>query len=174
MGESAAGLEILRQGLKLNPELAKPLVKAHLDPVPQLKAGRLLARNRLAGAAIDPSDGVATDLCHICQASRTGARLEGAAVPIPAGVQAAARLLGIDPLDLALKGGEDYQLLFTVRPEQSPQLTRIFRQARLPLPVKIGEITPGREVTLITPSGEEVISGAGFDHFRLDLNPRKE
>lgn len=174
LGESAAGLEILRRGLRLETELAAPLVKAHLDPVPQLKAGRLLARHGLASAAIDLSDGVATDLFHICRASQTGARLTASAVPISPGVQATARMLGLDPLDLALTGGEDYQLLFTVHPDKTQPLVSTFARAGLSPPIKIGEIIAGREVTLVTSSGEKTISGTGFDHFRLDLGGRKE
>jgi thiamine-monophosphate kinase len=174
LGDSAAGLEILRRGVKLDPELAEPLIATHLNPVPQLAAGRLLARHRLASAAIDLSDGAATDLNHICRASGVGARLEAAAVPVSAGVEAAARRLNRRPLDLALKGGEDYQLLFTSHPDQAHRLSQIFGQAGLPPPVKIGDIVSGREVALVTPAGEEIISGAGFDHFRLDLNSRKE
>jgi len=174
LGESAAGLEVLRRGLKINPELAGPLIKAHVDPVPQLAAGRLLAQHRLASAAIDLSDGVATDLFHVCRASRVGARVEAAAVPLSAGVQAVARILNTDPLNLALKGGEDYHLLFTAHPEQASRLLQVFSQAGLPRPVKIGEITAGQEVVLVTPEREEIISGAGFDHFRLDPASGKE
>ncbi len=174
LGDSAAGLEILRRNLKIDPELAEPLIKAHLNPRPQLAASRLLAQYRLASAAIDLSDGVATDLYHICRASGVGARLEATAVPVSAGVQAAARRLNRHPLDLALKGGEDYQLLFTARPTQAHVISKIFDSAGLPPPVKIGDIVSGREVMLVTDTGEETISGTGFDHFRLDLNPRKE
>ncbi len=169
LGEAAAGLEILRRGLQPAPEVAEPLLAAHLDPVPQVAAGRLLAKHRLATAAIDLSDGVATDLFHICRAGGVGARLEAQAVPISTGVSEVAREIKIPPLDLALKGGEDYQLLFTSPPDLGEQLSRIFRQGGLPQPAKIGEITAGREVIVAGAAGEEIVSGKGFDHFRLDL-----
>jgi thiamine-monophosphate kinase len=174
LGEAAAGLEILRRQLRMAPELAEPLLKAHLEPAPQLAAGRLLARERLASAAIDLSDGPATDLFHICRASGVGAKLEAATIPISAGVAAVARELKLDPLELALKGGEDYQLLFTAHPGQEERLARLFRQAGLTPPVRLGAIVAGGEVTLARPAGEEIISGAGFDHFRLDLAAGKE
>jgi thiamine-monophosphate kinase len=167
-------LAILRRSLTINREFADPLIKAHLDPVPQLAAGRLLARNRLATAAIDLSDGVATDLFHICRASGAGARLEAASIPVSAGVRSVAQELGRSPLDLALKGGEDYQLLFTAPPDAELRLDQIFTQADLPPPIIIGAIVSGQEVALISPAGEEIISGTGFDHFRLDLMAGKE
>jgi thiamine-monophosphate kinase len=174
LGDSAAGLEILRRGLKPAPEVAEPLLMAHLDPAPKVAAGRLLAKHRLANSAIDLSDGAATDLYHICRAGRVGARLEAAAIPLSAGVRMVAQELGRSPLDLALKGGEDYQLLFTSPPDRSEQLSQVFRQAGLPQPVKIGEIISGREVVLAGADGEEIISGSGFDHFRLDLSSGTE
>jgi thiamine-monophosphate kinase len=169
LGDAAAGLEMKRRGLAIAPELAAPLIKAHLNPEPQLAAARVLAKHRLAHAAIDLSDGVATDLYHICRASRVGAKLEAGAIPVSAGVEAAARELGQSPLDLALKGGEDYQLLFASPPAAAPRLLEAFAQAGLPPPIKIGVIVSGQEVTMVTASGEEIISGTGFDHFRLDL-----
>lgn len=174
LGEAAAGLEILRRGLHPAPEAAEPLIAAHLDPPPQLAAGRLLARHRLATAAIDLSDGAATDLFHICRASRVGARLEAQAIPISPGLKLAARELERSPLDLAVKGGEDYQLLFTSPPDRGAALVQIFREAGLPAPIRIGAIVAGREVVLAGPAGEEIISGGGFDHFRLDLPAGKE
>lgn len=169
LGEAAGGLEILKRGLTLEPDLHKALCRAHLDPRPQLAAGRVLAKERLATALIDLSDGVATDLGHLCRASGVGARLPAPAVPVSPRVKAAAVHLGVDPLDLALKGGEDYQLLFTSPPEKAPALAQAFAQAGLPPPLPLGEIIPGAGVLLETATGEKEITGEGFDHFRLDL-----
>ena len=102
LGEAAAGLKILRQGLELPQELKEALTEAQLRPRPQLRAGRLLAQEGLATALIDTSDGIATDLYHICRASGVGARIPAAAVPVSPRVTAAAPYLGCDPLDLAL------------------------------------------------------------------------
>jgi thiamine-monophosphate kinase len=168
LGEAAAGLEVLKRRLTLEPALKEPLGQALLDPRPQLRAGRLLASQRLASAMIDLSDGVATDLYHVCRASGVGARLAGAAIPVSPQVRAVARILNQDPLDLALKGGEDYQLLFTSPPELAETLESAFRQAGLPAPLSLGVIIPGDSVLLQTPEGGRDISGAGFNHFRLD------
>jgi len=169
LGEAAAGLEILRQGLALPPELQAPLVEAHLRPRPHLQAGRLLAQEGLATALIDTSDGIATDLYHICRASGVGARLPSAVVPVSPRVRAAAPHLGRDPVDLALTGGEDYLLLFTCPVEKAARLPRSFSRAGLATPLPLGRIVSGDRVILETPTGEVDISGRGYDHFRLDL-----
>jgi thiamine-monophosphate kinase len=170
LGEAATGLEILRQGVDLDPGLKTPLVEAHLTPRPQLAAGRVLASEKLATALIDTSDGVATDLYHICQASHVGARISAASVPVSPRVQAAAAGLSRDPLTLALTGGEDFLLLFTAKPENAARLPQAFAKAGLPAPLPLGRITPGDRVILETPDGEADISGQGYDHFTLDLD----
>jgi thiamine-monophosphate kinase len=169
LGEAATGLEILRQGLALASDIKVPLVEAHLLPRPQLAAGRLLAQSGLATALIDTSDGVATDLYHVCQASGVGALLKAASVPISPRVQIAAPYLHRDPLSLALTGGEDYLLLFTSPPGTAARLAQAFAKARLPAPLPLGRIVPGDRVILETSSGEMDISGKGYDHFALDL-----
>ena len=169
LGEAAAGLKVLRQGLELPSELKEALIEAHLRPRPQLKAGRLLAQEGLATALIDTSDGVATDLYHICRASGVGARIPAAAVPVSPRVTAVAPYLGCDPLDLALTGGEDYLLLFTAKPAVAPRLPAAFSRAGLAAPLPLGHIVPGDRVYLSTSAGEVDISGKGYDHFRLDL-----
>jgi thiamine-monophosphate kinase len=174
LGEAAAGLEILRQGLDLAPDLKEALTEAHLRPRPHLQAGRLLAQEGLATALIDTSDGVATDLYHICRASGVGARIPAAAVPISPRVQAAAPHLGRDPLDLALTGGEDYLLLFTCSPGKAARLPASFARAGLAAPLPLGRIIPGDRVLLSTPAGDVDISGKGYDHFRLDLTPEAQ
>jgi thiamine-monophosphate kinase len=168
LGESAAGLEILRRNLDLDPLLRKPLVRAHLDPQPQVAVGRLLAQEGLATACIDLSDGVATDLHHICRLSGVGARLAAEDIPMSPGVRAVARMVGKDPLELALQGGEDYQLLFSSSPAQASRVPEFFTQTGLVVPIQIGELSSGKEVVLITRKKEKIISAGGYDHFRLD------
>jgi thiamine-monophosphate kinase len=166
LGESAAGLEILKNRVEMDPALKTSLIQAHLAPRPQLPAGRLLARRGLASAMIDLSDGVATDLFHICRASGVGASLQAASVPVSPRVKAAAPLINREPLDLALKGGEDYQLLFTSPAEKQEALFQAFSRAGLAPPLPLGEVTAGDRVLLVTEMGEQDISGAGYDHFR--------
>jgi thiamine-monophosphate kinase len=169
LGEAAAGLEALRRNLSLPTDLKEGLTEAQLRPRPQLRAGRLLAQEGLATALIDTSDGVATDLDHICRASGAGARISAATVPISSRVTAAAPYLGRDPLEMALTGGEDYLLLFTCTPAQAARLPEAFARAGLAAPLPLGGIVPGDRVWLSTQGGEVDISGKGYDHFRLDL-----
>jgi len=169
LGEAAAGLQILRQGLEVPANLKEALTEAQLRPRPHLQAGRLLAQENLATALIDTSDGIATDLYHICRASGVGARISAAAVPLSPRVTAAAPYLGCDPLDLALFGGEDYLLLFTAKPAVAKRLPESFSRAGLAAPLLLGNIVPGNQVVLLTTAGEVDISGQGYDHFRLDL-----
>jgi thiamine-monophosphate kinase len=84
---------------------------------------------------------------------------------MPAAVMEVAKLTGKDPFDLALKGGEDYQLLFTAPSEKKLDIGECFGQANLPAPICIGVIVPGTGVRLRLHSEELEISGAGFDHF---------
>ncbi|MFP3867372.1 MAG: thiamine-phosphate kinase [Desulfobacteraceae bacterium] len=165
LGEAAAGLEVLRRGMELSAEPQAALLRAFLDPQPQLRAARCLAQHHLATALIDLSDGVATDLFHICCQSRVGARLPAGQIPISAAVRQAAEILHLDPLTLALQGGEDYQLLFTAPAGQESQLHRGFQAAALSPPRAIGRIIAGDRVYLETPQGLQDISGSGFNHF---------
>lgn len=168
LGEAAAALAIIQRGMTVSPNLAAPLIHAHLNPRPQVAAGRLLAREGLASACIDLSDGVATDLMHICRASGVGARLDADDLPVPTAVRAVARLAGQEFWEPALMGGEDYQLLFTCPPDRAPRLPPVFARAGLEVPSRIGEIIAGEEVILIIAQKEKIISGAGYEHFRLD------
>lgn len=85
-------------------------------PQPRLRAGRALLGLRGAGACIDVSDGLAADLGHLLRASGVGARVDPAALPRPRGFERACAELGADPLALLVGGGEDFELLFTLRP----------------------------------------------------------
>ncbi len=168
LGDAAAGLQVLKRRPELDADLQAALVAAHLAPKPQLAAGRLLASQGLAAAAIDTSDGVASDLYHLCLASGVGAVIPAAAVPISPRVLAAAPYLQADPMRLALMGGEDYQLLFTSPPHKAVRLHQAFAGVGLPPPLLLGEIVAGDRVSLIDAAGEVDISGAGYDHFHLD------
>jgi thiamine-monophosphate kinase len=165
LGQAAAGLELLRHKLELPEEDKNLVLQSFLDPQPEVVAGRLLARHQLATSLIDLSDGVASDLYQICLSSQTGAVVEAERVPITEAVKMVAALTAQDPLDLALKGGEDYRLLFTSAPDKKTEVKKCFAQANLPEPCCIGRIISGKEVRLRSASREVEISGTGFDHF---------
>ena len=121
---------------------------AHFFPVPRLRVGRFLSQRSLASAMIDISDGLSTDLRHICQESRVGARLWAEHIPVAEGAE----------LRHALHGGEDYELLFASK-------TRIpTRTAGIPV-TRIGEVTRGRDIVLINRGREQKLPAAGWEHF---------
>ena len=111
-------------------------------PVPRLAAGRALARVAGVGACIDVSDGLEADLAHLLAPAGLAADLDPARVPRPPGLAAACRRLGLDPLRVALGGGEDYELLFTLRPG-GPAPGRLARRLGVPV-AEIGRVVRRR------------------------------
>ena len=126
----------------------------HLYPQPRLAQGLALRRRGLASAAMDMSDGLSTDLLRLCQESGVDAEVNAAALPIAPGAT----------LELALHGGEDYELLFTTPP--SARLPRALAGVAL---TRIGRILPLRAgrpgVTLLTASGAAPLKPQGWEHF---------
>lgn len=133
LGDSRAGLMILTAANRGAARAAPPpprtagdrfLIQRHHRPSARIEEGRWLATQRLATAAIDLSDGLTGDLRHLCAQSRVGAELNRAALPISPSCATFARTRGLDSTDLALTGGEDYELLFTIRPQDQLRLER--------------------------------------------------
>jgi thiamine-monophosphate kinase len=148
----------------LSGETPEPEVAArHHDPRARVELGRALASARIPSAMIDVSDGLLADLGHILEVSTLGAEIDEAALPLSASLRAA---LIVDPdwIGLALSGGEDYELLFTVPPEREPAL------ADLPTAVtRIGTIVQNSGVLVKRPNGElRPASLAGYNHFCQD------
>lgn len=110
--------------------------------IPRLEAGRTLARLGGRGACIDLSDGLVPDLHHLLRASGLGAKLDPDRVPLPRGFVAACDRLGLDARQLSLAGGEDYELLFSLRKETARRLSNAALSTRLGVPVtEIGQVT---------------------------------
>ena len=138
--------------------LAREAVNAHLYPEPQCALGMFLSKRGIASALIDLSDGLSTDLSRLCIASGVGARLWAAKIPGPKLPEAA------DSLQLALHGGEDYQLLFTASQRKAPRLPLTFRGRPL---YQIGEIEASRGIRLVMPEGQvHTLESAGWDYFK--------
>ena len=123
LGASALGLSLLEEGFRLDdsqdPNDARlQAVRKHLVPEPRLELGRALGHSGLATAMIDISDGLSTDLWHILDESGVGAIIHAASIPVAECVLTTASIApGIDAQSLALHGGEEYELVFTARPE---------------------------------------------------------
>jgi thiamine-monophosphate kinase len=187
LGDSAAGLALLQAGggtaersevvMAARPELA-PLLRAHRRPAPRLAAARALAADPAVTAMMDLSDGIASDLRHVAARSRVvgrpapaareaggcGARLRAADLPISPAARAAAELLGADPVEWALHGGEDYELLFTLAPEALPRLAALLAGTETTA-TPVGEMTEAG-YTLVQRDGTEApLSPEGFAHF---------
>ena len=168
LGTAAAGLELVRRPELELPAWAVEVVRdAYETPTPRLAESAALVRVGGVTAMIDVSDGLAQDLAHICQASGVGARLHAARLPVHEATRLVAQAAGVDPLDWALSGGEDYELLFTAPPEQADRLARAVQQATgTPVSV-VGEVLPaaaGRR--LVLPDGREVdLAARGWTHF---------
>ncbi len=154
LGASAATLMLLYGGKKLKPAD----FPRHFYPAPRVAAGRFLRKNGLASAMIDISDGLSTDLGHICEESGLGAEIEASAIPVAAIGKPARRV----DLYLALHGGEDYELLFTARPgKRVPS-----RVAGVAVSL-IGHVTRGRKVFLRGGDGvRRELPARGWEHFR--------
>jgi thiamine-monophosphate kinase len=153
LGESAAALEFLK---------AQKIRRRDLFPEPRVAVGEWLRRNQLASAAIDISDGLSTDLAHICDESGVGAVLEAEAIPIHAAAQNLRRDGGRDlPLDLALHGGEDYELLFTAT--QSQRVPPRIAGVKI---TRIGEVvTRTKKMSIVRQGQKEVLLPRGWEHF---------
>jgi thiamine-monophosphate kinase len=162
LGEAELGLRLVQKGWHMRKSWTG-LMKKHLYPEPQLALGEWLAARRFATSMIDTSDGLSTDLGHICQASRVGAIVRADKIPAVR-IPRKLRRLAPDPLSLALHGGEDYELLFTVPKKLFGRLPR--KAAGIPLTI-IGEITRERKVVLIGSNGRGApFRPGGWDPFR--------
>ena len=162
LGEAEFGLRLFRRGLHKRKDVRK-LLRKHLLPKPRLELGQWLAGTGLSSAMIDISDGLSTDLAHLCEASGVGARIWAEKIPIVS-IPAGLKRLGIDPLRLALDGGDDYELLFTVPRRQAPRLPKRFRGVPLAI---IGEVRREKTLSLVDARGRtKPLRPHGWDPFR--------
>jgi thiamine-monophosphate kinase len=165
LGNGAAGLDICRQSKEDLTGKWPNLVQAHLDPLPEVILGGLLAGSGMVSAMMDLSDGLATDLAHLCSESRVGAEVEAEAIPMSGGLRTAAEALGCDPMDWALSGGEDYKLLCTVNPDDEAALQKTLRNELGRELYRVGRIVDGSGVFLLEGEERRDISYKGYDHF---------
>jgi thiamine-monophosphate kinase len=167
LGDSRAGLHLILEGAGVDTPELHALLTAHRRPEPHLKEGRLLASLPGVRAAIDVSDGLSSDLGHIVEESRVGARLFAARVPTSDNLNFFCRRFGRSPLDYALSGGEDYTLLLTAAAGDAGGIAAAF-QAAFGRPLyAIGEITDTARMELVDDAGHSApISPTGWDHFK--------
>lgn len=171
IGGAAVGLHSLRaRAAGLDADLQVRLnenEQEFLRPEPRVRAGLLLGRNRAASACIDLSDGLADGLRQLAAASGVGVTIEEGAVPLGHGVAEFHRQRGSDPVSAALTGGEDYELLFAVRPRCRGRL-RAVRSQLGDLPItRIGVVTRDPRLIVRTAAGDRDLP-AGYEHFRSE------
>src|SRR5215218_4315059 len=172
LGGAAAGLKILerravRQSKSLRRSETLGLVARQLRPTPRVEWGALLGERGLASALIDLSDGLSSDLAHLCRESRVGARVEAASLPLDPHLSPA----GIAPdeaLSFALHGGEDFELLFTASERDARKLPDELDGVRV---TRVGEVTRERgKVRLVRDGRARLLRPGGFEHFK-DATP---
>ena len=167
-GESAAGLALLQApSLTVPAVVAERLRLAHLRPTARVAEALAAVATGHVHAMIDLSDGIAPDLGHICEESRCGAVIDAAQLPISAALRQAAAALERDPVDFALRGGEDYELLMTVPPDAAADVARAVEQAGGTRVTVVGEIRPLEEGLRLRKVDGSVVAMPGplFRHF---------
>jgi thiamine-monophosphate kinase len=171
LGDSRAGLHLILNEIAADTDALKSLLKSHRVPEPHLSEGRFLARQRGVHAAIDTSDGLSSDLGHIVEESRVGARLFADKMPLSPNLKDFCTRFHFDPIDYALSGGEDYTLLCTIAPGNANKIARTFeKEFKRPL-FGIGEITATQQIELLYPDGEiKSLTSTGWNHFKAKEN----
>ncbi len=182
LGSAAGGFLLLEAGYRLDAakrvkspgrkRLAPPraaevarLIRHQVDPRPMLELGRALAREGIASAAIDLSDGLSRDLHRLCRASGVSATIDPALLPVDSGLSDLGGLVPLDPLRLALFGGEDYGLLFSVPRRKLSYADRLSGRFAIR---RIGAVDAAHDpgtAWLSGPSGPRRLADAGWDHF---------
>lgn len=175
LGDSSAGLALLTSGRKLRdgaeteyPGWAMRLLDAHLDPTPRLKEAEVLAKLGGVTSMIDVSDGLSTDANHIARESNVGIHIRADKIPLSNEAKLLASLMKVDPLDWALAGGEDYQLLFTVSPPEAESLSSAISRVTGTKVTQIGDVVDSEAgVWIQKPDGEVMrLTPRGYEHFR--------
>jgi thiamine-monophosphate kinase len=168
LGDAAAGLAMLRArgpGLAGAGTVESVCVTRYLRPEARVRAGLQLSHHGAASSCIDLSDGLADGLRQIARASGVGVEVDAAALPISSEARAWHAAAGTDLVAAALGGGDDYELLFTVRPRHRGRLRGAQRRiGDLPI-TRIGVVTRGPELAVRDASGRRELP-QGFEHFR--------
>ena len=178
VGESAAGGLLIARGARLRtrsidlpPGLptalhatARRAVRRHLLPTPQIDLGLWLG-HQSEGAALDVSDGVARDLHRLCRESAAGAVIDAEELPLADRFHRLCAALTIDPLQLALGGGEDYVLLFALPPDIVPPARFACRS--------IGRITRKKQIVLRQAGAVRPLPPLGWDHLSQQKTPAR-
>jgi thiamine-monophosphate kinase len=162
-GKTAAGLKILLDDLKAPPKIRKILVESVLMPHARLKEGLALNKTKAVTAAIDSSDGLAWSLHEIANASKVGFLINK--LPIAEEVEQFAEINRLDPLELTLYGGEEYELVLTIKPNLWRKAEKAVEKIGGKL-LSIGKVTAERQVLMEIDGKRRVVEPRGWEHFK--------
>ena len=161
IGDALVGLRSLQQG-KIYCAVCQ---ERYLRPEPRVRVGLLLGRSRAASACMDLSDGLADGIRQVAEASRVGMTIDAGAIPMSDETRYWHERHGTDPVAAAISGGDDYELLFTVRPSARGRLRAVLKDSRGVPITRIGLVTREPRIVLRTSQGERALP-EGFEHFR--------
>ena len=162
VGGATAALKLLEKGERFGNSVFNNLLLRQLAPNPQTEIGRIIGEKALATTMIDLSDGLSSDLTHICEASKVGAKIFVEKIPVES------KILDFefeteDEISFVLNGGEDFELLFTVRPKIIFQLQNELKNRQIS---HIGEITANAEIIELNSDKKSwILEPEGFRHF---------
>jgi thiamine-monophosphate kinase len=163
LGSAAAGLELLQRKIVVE-DAHLPFITAHLNPEPQVSAGIALAESGFVSAMQDISDGVATDLSHICLESQVGAVVYASELPCFKELPRLCEKYHLSLNDIVLSGGEDYQLIFTADVDHREKLAKLGSQLQMSFS-RIGRITAQKGRVFLEEDGvSRDITFRGFEH----------
>jgi len=173
LGDATLGLFILETDKKSNRPLSlNNLTSKHLSPYPRVREGKLIAENKLATAMIDISDGLLADLSKMLTLSKAGATIWTSQIPLSREFKQYQGQIKHNKIDFALKGGEDYELLFTVAHTKEKELLKQSQKLVVPIS-KIGEVNSSGQLAVLDKNQNPyLIDKHGYDHF-LSINKPK-
>jgi thiamine-monophosphate kinase len=161
IGGAAAGLDMLQSGAAQDSACAM----RHRRPEPRVRLGMALSRARAARAAMDLSDGLADAVRQVAAASEVGVRIDAESLPIDPGAREWWASRGVDPVMAAIKGGDDYELLFAAPAKGRGPLRSVMRHIADPPLTKIGVLTKDPRELVVVREGKETPLPEGFEHF---------
>ena len=178
LGASATGLRLLQAERAQSEPRAHSAAKRpanrfedtlarHRTPLPRVREGGLMSRSGRVRAMIDVSDGLSSDVLHLCRAGGLGVKVDGNSLPIADETRRAMEELGLDPVRTALESGEEFELLCAVDPDRVEDLAAELAERAGTSLTPVGEIVPGsRGYTLTGDGGIRALSPEGYEHFR--------
>ncbi|MBU2599822.1 thiamine-phosphate kinase [bacterium] len=162
LGDSKAGLNILKNQLDINKKEREILINKHLFPYPKIKEGLIISKYKVASSMMDISDGLSSELYRLAQENEVGFKLYEEKIPCSPALLAFSQKTQGNPVEMALSGGEDYELLFTCQEER----LKILQKAKINYFI-IGEVLPEKEIIILKKGGFiEKVERSGYEHFK--------